>query len=458
MNIIWFSALFLLFGVIYYLVGVAASHKVHTDHDYFLAGRSLGFWPLTATLLATQLGGGMILGTAAHAYNLGWPGIFYSLGMSIGFLVLGLGIAGKLRSFNISTTAELFEKQFGSKSLRKVASFLSILALSGIFIAQVVSSKSLMIGLGVHNDIVFIAFWLLLIGYTMYGGLPAVVATDVLQVIIILSVFGYVFLSMLWQGTVDVAVLSTSFIEGKTASYISDYWFIYIGMPLMFSLVEQDLAQRFFAARSQAVAVWSSLVAGVSVLLTAAIPVCLGIQARLSGIEVVGDENPLISFLALHMNEFVYALVMCALIAAIASTADSLLCAISSNVVQDFIPHDTPNDTRMWASRSATVVVGLSGVIGAYFFTDILHVLTESYQLLVSTVLVAVLACFINLPRVPRAAAWSVVGGFSTYVICVMTQYSYGVPRPVLALAVSALGYLIGMLTAFNDRHVSKGS
>jgi uncharacterized BrkB/YihY/UPF0761 family membrane protein len=112
----------------------------------------------------------------------------------------------------------------------------------------------------------------------------------------------------------------------------------------------------------------------------------------------------------------------------------------------------------MWASRTSTALVGLAGIIGAYYFSDILHVLTESYQLLVSSILIAVLACFTNLPRFPRAAAWSVIGGFSTYVICVCTQYSCGMPRPVVALAVSALGYLIGMFTALGDRHIPKRS
>ena len=177
--------------------------------------------------------------------------------------------------------------------------------------------KSLMIGLGVHNDLVFIAFWLLLVGYTMYGGLPAVVATDILQVIIIVCTFGYLFASFSWQGLVDVRVLGTSFLQGKTTAFIKEYWFVYIGMPLLFSLVEQDLAQRFFAARSRAVAMASSLTAGVLVLLFAAIPVCLGIQARLSGVTVTGDHNPLIAFISTNTNPFMYALVMCALIAAI---------------------------------------------------------------------------------------------------------------------------------------------
>ena len=420
MDVILFGALFTFFGVIYYLLGMAAGRHVHTEQDYFLANRSLGFWSLTGTLLATQLGGGMILGTAEHSYDLGFYGMFYSIGMAAGFLILGLGFAGKLRSFNIATTAELFEQQFGSVRLKKVASFLSILSLIGLFLAQVVASKSLMVGLGVHSDLLFVGFWATLIIYTMYGGLPAVVATDILQVIIILVTFCSLSLSLWWQGMLDpqVILMPLTPVAGTSHSqiaFLKEYWFIYIGMPLLFSLVEQDLAQRFFAARSKTVAMLSSLTASLAVLVFAAIPVCLGIQARLAGVLVHGSQNPLITFIATRTSPFMYALVMCALIAAIASTADSLLCAISSNAVQDFVPETKDSTARMVVSRYVTAISGIFGIAGAYAFTDILSILTQSYQLLVSSILVAVLVCFTSLPRVPRAATLAVAGGFCTF-------------------------------------------
>lgn len=455
MNMMLFSVLFVVLGIIYYLVGMAAGQKVESDNDYFLAGRSLGFWSLTGTLLATQLGGGMILGTAAHAYNIGIYGIFYSVGMAAGFLVLGLGIAGALRSFNISTTAELFEQQFGSVRLKQVASFLSILSLAGLFIGQVVSSKFLMLGLGVTNEWFFLLFWISLVGYTMYGGLPAVIATDLLQVVLIIIVFVGLFLGFSWQGVVNVASLKVSFLGNQQGAFFQEYWLAYIGMPLLFSLVEQDLAQRFFAARSKAVAMISSLVASLLTLLFAAIPVCIGIQARLSGIAVADGQNPLIAFIGLHGSELVYVLVMCALIAAIASTADSLLCAVSSNLVQDFIPAEK-KQMRLWAAKVATGVVGAIGVISSYYLNDILSVLTQSYQLLVSSILVAVLVCLTAMPRSTTAAALSVGAGFGSYLIFCLVPAPWGIPQPIAALLLSACAYGVGILCG--DTNVTKRS
>jgi len=443
MDLLLFSGLFLAFGFTYWLLGLYASRSVKTDGDYFLAGRSLGFFSLTATLVATQLGGGMILGTAAHAYYIGIPGMFYSLGMSGGFLVLGLGIAAKLRSFNIATIAELFESQFGSIGLKRVASFLSILALAGIFMGQVVASKSLITGLGFYNDYIFILFWALLIGYTMYGGLPAVIITDIMQVVVIVGVFVGLFIWMWWQGEVALSLFSKVFTTHNPSGDMQGYWVGYMIIPILFALVEQDLAQRFFAARSQAIAAVSALIASVLLLLFTIIPVYFGMYARVSGIALLDGQNPLITLLAQKTPPFIFALALCALIAAIASTADSLLCAISSNVVQDFIP-SSRGQSRLFLSRIATFCIGVAGIIGAYYFSDILYVLTQSYELLVSSIFISVAVCFTSIRRVPHAATISVLSGSGSFLLFHIISLPFGLSRALVSLGISALGYGVG--------------
>jgi len=444
MILYFFTLFFIVFGVIYWAVGMLAARTVHTQGDYFLAGRGLGFLSLTGTLVATQLGGGMILGTASESYRMGFPGISYSLGMCGGFMLLAAGFAATLRSFNVSTTAELFEQQYGSVFLRRVASLLSILSLIGIFIGQVVASKSLLAGLGLQNEVIFLLFWGSLVWYTMRGGLPAVVATDILQVVIILTVFCGLFGFMIGSGNVHWHYLTKVFTWQAPGGDTQGYWVGFILMPVLFSLVEQDLSQRFFAAKSKGVAMLSAFVSSLVLLFFAAIPVYLGIHARMSGVTVSAGENPMIVFLASFVHPSVYALVICALIAAIASTADSLLCAISSNVVQDFATGRATEEKKMSLSRMATGATGAFGVVGAYIFGDILPILTQSYELLVSSILVSVLACFTRIPRSSRAAIVSVACGFSAFFFFRMITPPFGLMRSIASLLVSGIGYVVG--------------
>src|SRR5205823_1869419 len=126
-----------LFMVVYSILGLNAARHVKNVADYFLAGRKLGILPVTFALLATQIGGGMLLGTAQDAYTIGLFGMVYNVGMVIGFLLLGTGIAGRMRALNVATTAELFETRYHSRTLKKCASLLSVLTLCGIFVSQI---------------------------------------------------------------------------------------------------------------------------------------------------------------------------------------------------------------------------------------------------------------------------------------------------------------------------------
>ena len=84
-------------------IGVNTSSQTKTTEDYYLSGRNLGFVNLTLTFLATQLGGGAIIGGAEAASKYGWYAIYYSLGLALGLVVLSLGVGGIFRRMEIQT-------------------------------------------------------------------------------------------------------------------------------------------------------------------------------------------------------------------------------------------------------------------------------------------------------------------------------------------------------------------
>jgi SSS family solute:Na+ symporter len=439
----WFSLFFIAFSVVYYFVGLMAGQAVASEDDYFLAGRSVGFFPLTATLLATQIGGGLILGIASDAYQYGFAGMYYSFGIALGFIILGCGIAGKMRSFNVATMAELFEKFYHSTRLKQWASFLSILSLSGIFLSQVVASRSLLYGLGVESDALFWIFWVSLVAYTMYGGLPAVVATDILQMIVIVLVFVSAFGVLVYKGLITTAVVPAMLTTSDSFVLSHDYWIACLLMPILFSFVEQDLAQRFFSAKSPGIARASSWVAAGGVLIFAAIPAVIGVLARTSQLAIPEGHNPLVVYVGAHLGVVGQALVLCALVAAVASTADSLLCAISSNVVQDF-GGMAGRETRLWGARATTVIVGILGVVGSFYCSNILHIVAESYQLLVSSIFVSTIMCFFIQTPSRRAGLWSVVAGGVLYTSLLFCAPGVGSFRAIIALAGSLIAFVVG--------------
>lgn len=149
-----------LFGIIYIILALLPQRHIKTKTDYFLAGRNLGFFKATCTLIATQLGAGLLLGTSQEAYQIGLYSLLFTGGISIGLIILGLGIAGKLRELNIVTTTQIFETKYNSSLLRKIASIIVTVTLCGILVGNMVASSTLLKSLGFAHATFYIVFWL----------------------------------------------------------------------------------------------------------------------------------------------------------------------------------------------------------------------------------------------------------------------------------------------------------
>lgn len=446
MNTFLFLSMFGSFGLLYFILGIRASKKVQTDTDYFIANRQLGIWQISSNLIATQLGGGMLLGTAVSAYSIGYYGIFYTLGMALGFILLGCGIASRLQQFKVTTTAQLFETQYNSAFLKKIASLLSIITLFGILIAQVVGFKSLMLAIGFGSWWIVLPFWLSVIAYTMIGGLRAITINDMVQLVIISCTFMSIFLFSIFSSSTPIF----NFIKQQSLFKSESFSFAMISsivlMPALFSLIEQDLAQRFFASQSQRVAKISAFNAAIFLLLFASIPVYLGMQVKLMGLVVPEGANPLIIFLENMVPQILFALALCAIVAAIISTADALMNGISANITQDFkIAQRAQLKNSLLISKITTAFVGISSLVASYLVSsDIINILITSYELSVSCLLVPLLFCYFKKEVNKNAAFAAVIAGLLGFII--FRIFPLWIPKELLALALSLIGYLFGNL------------
>lgn len=442
MNTLLFLIVFAALGSLYFILGIRASRHVKTEADYFVANRQLGIWQITSNLIATQLGGGMLLGTAAVAYTNGYYGLLYTFGMALGFLLLSCGIASRLQQFKVTTTAELFETQYKSVFLRKIASFLSIMTLFGILIAQVVGFKSLMTSIGFGASIITIPFWLSVIAYTMIGGLRAITINDMVQLGIITVTFSAIFIyTILTVPTSAFSLAAQQLFTPEPLSFATIFGVVC--MPALFSLIEQDLAQRFFASKSTSVAVISALNAALFLLFFAIIPVYLGMQAKLMGMVIPDGANPLLIFLQSMLSDTVFALALCAIIAAIISTADALMNGISANITQDFNMVRGTARAKLMISKITTLMVGLAAFLASYLVPqNTIAILIGSYELSVSCLLVPLLFCYFQQQVKKEAAVMAIVCGLIGFVL--FRIYLPIVPKELMALGSSYLGYSIG--------------
>lgn len=457
MNNILFFLVFSALTILYVAIGVTVSSKVKSTSDYFLAGRNLGLFAVSLTLIATMIGGGALVGTSQQAYTYGLYGTLYTLGMAIGFLILGFGFASRLQSLNIATTVELFEKRYGSPTLKMIASALSIITMTGILIAQVVATRSIIeiFNFGYANEIIFVIFWILIIFYTTTGGLQSVVLTDIVQILFVIAIFSGIFLyGMFFGPSFDWGSIFTIQREQFGALPLSaDAFIATLFMPALFALIEQDLAQRFFASRTKKVAAYAALITAIVITIFSLIPTYFGMQAKLLGLStsVAAVKSPLIMVIELLTNNFVVILALCAIIAAIISTASSLLCAVSSNIALDFnFSWFNTQQKTLSRSKIITLVTGLIALGASYLVPQhIIDIIIESYTLSVSCLFVPLVWAYFNEKVSKTAAITSIVFGFITFLI--MPFWNTTFPKSVIPLACSLLGYLLGLFMKRSD-------
>jgi SSS family solute:Na+ symporter len=434
-----------LFGLqaICLIVGTKSSQKVKNKEDYFLAGKSIRFFPLMMTFLATQVGGGLVLGSAEEAYRYGWAVLLYPIGAAAGLLLLGAGLGRKLAQFKVSTVAQIFEVIYQSKMLKKMASVLSIISLFMILVAQVIASSKFMASIGVENIFWFLGFWAIVIFYTSLGGLKAVVSTDVVQASFFIGAFflcfGFIYFSsdIMASHVIEMGMSSNS-LDLNSSKFLG--WLL---MPLMFMVIEQDMAQRCLAADAPKTVSKATLWAGLATIIISVIPVYLGVLAKGMGLEVSENKSILMAVIEINSTPILTALVGCAIIVAIISTADSLINAISSNVSLDFELKCLKKDNII-LSQLLTALIAVLALFCSFYFNNVVDLLILSYELSVSCIFVPIFAALFKPKGNLLSAVLSILFGALGFVIFRIVQVDF--PKELLSIFMSIMGFGLGEL------------
>lgn len=440
MNITLF--ILLLFGLqcLYWYVARRSSKQMEGKDDYFLAGKNVTFFPLMMTFLATQVGGGVVLGSAEEAYQFGWSVLLYPLGVAVGLIVLGLGIGRKLAQFRVSTVAHIFEIAYGSPRLRKIASTLSILSLFMILVAQVIASSKFLVSLGMDSTWLFILFWAIVIFYTAQGGLKAVISTDMVQAgvfsIVFLGVFAWIFFSGASMDTIASAPFAT--VSTKLTGWLL--------MPLLFMLIEQDMGQRCFAGASGKIVSKAAIWSGIATMVVCTVPVFIGTLAHTSGLQVPKGASVLMTAIGHLTRPWMSALVGCAVLAAIISTATSLINAISSNLLSDFSLSCFKRFKPMYLVKGMTCAISISAIFFAFYFDNIVDLLIQSYELSVSCLFVSIFIALFKKQGNTLSAWMSTLAGALGF--CLFRLFPLPLPKEISSILLSLMGYAMGELIA----------
>ncbi len=167
-------------------IGFRAGRGIKDIREYALANKSFGTIALVLTYLATDIGGGSILGDPREVFTNGIAMTVALFGLSISFIWTALFIAPKMKYFDgCLTVGDIMEKLYGKLS-GVIAGILSILY--ALFATGI---QLIALGLICQNLLQIDFTWSIIIGgflialYAAYGGIKAVTTTDIFQFVVL---------------------------------------------------------------------------------------------------------------------------------------------------------------------------------------------------------------------------------------------------------------------------------
>jgi len=163
-------------------LGLWIGRRIKTGRDYFLAGKSLPWWAVGMSLVATDIGGTDIIGVGGAAYSFGLSvGNFEWIGCVPAMIVGAFIFIPIFWRLGIYTIPEYMERRFNVGARAALATCWLIFMACNLGIMLYASAKMMHVLFG-WNEAACILGTAGMVGvYTLAGGLAAVVYTDVIQ-------------------------------------------------------------------------------------------------------------------------------------------------------------------------------------------------------------------------------------------------------------------------------------
>ncbi len=386
MSSIIIAAIFALYLGVMVAIGFLFFKKTSTMSEYILGGRQLNSWVTAMSAQASDMSGWLLIGLPGTAYII-YEGtceaIWTALGLMVGTYLNWLVVATRLRKYtqisgNAITLPDFFEKRFrDDKHVLKIIS-----AVFTVIFFLVYTSSQFAAGGKLFNTIFGVDYKVgLIIGaaiiliYTAMGGFNAVCWTDTIMgatmfvaliVVPCMAVYnmgGYEGLTeRLTRLTEETMALIPRSESGAVNSMLigsSLGWGLgYFGQP--------HILARFMAIESPDMIKKSRVIAMIWVIITLAAAIGIGVIGRAYMPGLADGETIYMTMINTMFNPVVAGLLLCAILAAIMSTASSQLLVSASSVSKDLyaplFKRSGEGNHMVWASRLTVIAISLIAI------------------------------------------------------------------------------------------------
>lgn len=442
-------------------VGVWFVKRIKGTGDYYVAGRTLNSFVLTATVCATIIGGSAMMGRAGVAYTTGFKAVMTAVPYLLGMYIFS-GISGRIQQVgaqhNVQSIPDLFDRRFG-KAAKVILAVMVAFAMAGTVAAQVTATATIikLVGgsVGISYEMGALIATIIFFVYTAASGLFGVVYTDVVQ-FFMLIIFVYIMIpigSTMSIGGLDVFWANldksyiTPYINGDILGDIVTY--------LVFTLAGAEMWQRAFAAKDKHSAKKGMFLGTSIYAVTILLVMFMGLVGQQILPDVVaayGSADAVIPALAVKiLPAGLTGLALAGILSVMMSTADSYLLVSVQTCVHDigktFHPQMKEKREILW-SRIFSVVLALMALVIALYIKNAYNVLMFAWSFYAAAAGLPALAALYWKKATTQGVIAAMVGGF---VVCVgwkLAGLPFGLGATVPgAIACGVLLVVVSLLT-----------
>ena len=383
-----FTALDWIVLVAYLLLSIAIGLFVSRGNknlkEYMLGGGSIPWVAVGISLIATSVSATTFLGAPADVYGDNMTFLMFQIGAFISIVVVGLVFIPKFRSSGINSAYELFEVRF-SRPVRRLATVfycLHLLLRTGILLF----APSLVLAQILHIDLklAIIVSAAVAIFYTWFGGIKAVIWTDVMQFVVFFGggVLVLILISNAVGGFGEMATLASE--AGKTkwwdasmdvsnARTLVSAGFAYAILEIAIRGCDQQFVQRYLSCKDVKAANRSSI---LSMVLGCAVSIlfywvgaALYVYYQKAHVAVLPEglnQNDVFPYFIVNgLPVGVTGLIVAAICAAAMSSLSGAINSLGNTSERDFLNWD--ENAGIGGLKRAKIWTVVWGVLGVFF-------------------------------------------------------------------------------------------